>query len=86
MSGVSGAWVIDQTIPAFIAGTTMTMTCVWSDSTELQFELIQGSTRWVVGDTFYIDTYSKVGDIDLRDRSYPELLAENLVVRPIGGR
>lgn len=84
--GTPGAWEVDVSVPAFPAGTTMTMTAVWSDNEELRFELVQGSRRWMVGDTFYVDNYPLTADLVIRDQAYPELSAENLVIRTIGGR
>lgn len=84
--GTAGAWTINQTLPAFPAGTVLSMTAVWSDNEELQFELVQGSRRWAVGDTFYVDNYPQSEDLVIRAQSYPELSESNLIVRPIGGR
>lgn len=84
-SGSSGAWVLSQAIPAVASGTAITMTAGYFTD-QFYFEVLQGSRRWGVGDTFYIDTYPHVEDLVVRAQSYPNLTAENLVIRTIGGR
>lgn len=84
--GGTGAWTVNQSLPAFAAGTVLRMTAVWTDGEELRFEVVQGTRRWMAGDLFYVDNYPQSEDLNIRDQSYPSLSKENLVIRTIGGR
>ena len=84
--GSTGLWEVNKALPAFTAGVTITMTAVWDSGTGFKFEVIQGDRRWEVGDTFFVDTYPQVEDLNVRNQSYPALSSANLVIQTIGGR
>ena len=59
---------------------------VWqSDDGSVKFAVVDDTTAFVVGDEFYVDTYPRTGDIQLRPENYPLLDNANLFINPIGG-
>lgn len=85
VGGTAGNWTVADTLPAFTAGQTLTVDAV-TEVTGATFVIEQGSRRFVLGDTFYVDTYPYLDDLLLRGRVYPELSEENLTLRMVGGR
>lgn len=59
---------------------------VWvSDDESVEFTVEDGTTAFITGDSFYVDTYAAAGDIQLRDEVFPLLDNANLVINAIGG-
>ena len=83
--GTTGAWTVSDSLPAYAAGVVLTVT-VLNTLQGNTFALVAGSIAWVVGDVFYVDTYPYLDDIQLRGKVFPELSAQNLTLRMVGGR
>ena len=83
--GTTGAWAVADTLPAFAATVVLTVD-VLVELPGVTFALMAGSRAWVPGDVFFVDTYPFLDDIQLRSKVFPELAAENLTLRMVGGR
>lgn len=49
------------------------------------FGMIAGTIGWVVGDSYFFDTFAPLGDIRIRARDIVQLLNNNLTIRSLGG-
>lgn len=85
IGGGAGAWVVSVPVPA--AGlASITAKAVWvSDNGLLSFAVSRGTVNWSAGDELYVDTYESKSDLQFRPLVFPELTAENLILRTSGG-
>jgi hypothetical protein len=59
---------------------------VWTSSdSSVQFVVTDGTTAFVSGDEFYVDTYPATGDVRLRSENFPLLSTDNIDINIIGG-
>jgi len=74
-------YVYDPVYTEISVGDTYTS----SDSTTT-FQLVDGATSFVSGDSFTVDVYPEVSDVRLADDEYPSVLSADITITTSGGK